>query len=109
MALRLSEMGDFVAVVLDAIPSPIFVVDDDVQIMGYNLAASRMVVQEPEVVIRRRAGEILHCVHATETPAGCGRAEFCQDCPVRIPFMNPSAVIGWCVKGPGWSWLEKRA
>jgi PAS domain-containing protein len=80
---RLSEMGDLVAAVLDAMPSPIFVVDDDVQILGYNLAASQMLAQEPNLVFRRRAGEILHCLHATETPGGCGRSAVCKDCPVR--------------------------
>jgi PAS domain-containing protein len=76
-------MGDLVGTVLDAIPSPIFVVDDDVQIIGYNLAASQMLAQEPDLVLRRRAGEILHCLHSTETPEGCGRATACKDCPVR--------------------------
>lgn len=76
-------MEDIVASVLDAIPSPIFVVDGDVQIIGYNLAASRMLTQPPEMIISRRAGEILHCLHADEAPGGCGRAEFCRDCPVR--------------------------
>ena len=33
--------------------------------------------------MRRRAGEILHCLHATETPDGCGRAKACKDCLVR--------------------------
>lgn len=83
MAQRLSEMADLVTAVLDAMPTPVFVVDDDVRIIGYNLAASQMLVQEPELVIRRWAGEVLHCVHATETPAGCGQAEPCRDCPVR--------------------------
>lgn len=85
MAQRLSEMGEseIVASVLDAIPSPIFVVDDDVRIVGVNLAGSQMLAQNPEMVIRRRAGEILHCVHSTETPGGCGQAPACQDCPVR--------------------------
>ena len=41
MAQRLSEMGDIVVSILDTIPSPIFLVDDDVQILGYNLAASQ--------------------------------------------------------------------
>jgi PAS domain-containing protein len=76
-------MGDIVATVLDAIPSYIFVVDDDVQIIGFNQAASQLVAQSPELVIRRRAGDILHCLHATEAAEGCGRAEFCKDCPVR--------------------------
>lgn len=83
MAQRLSEMGDIVATVLDAIPSFIFVVDDDVRIIGYNQAASELLAQNPEQVILRRAGEILHCVHSTESPKGCGRAEFCGTCPVR--------------------------
>ena len=83
MSPRLSEMGDIVASVLDAIPSYIFVVDADVQIIGYNLAASQLVAQNPELVIRRGAGDLLHCLHATEAVEGCGRAEFCKDCPVR--------------------------
>ncbi len=83
MAPRLSEMGDLVGSVLDAIPSPIFVVDDDVQIIGYNLAASKMLAQEPDLVLRQRAGEILHCLHSTETPGGCGRSVVCKGCPVR--------------------------
>jgi PAS domain-containing protein len=83
MAQRLSEMGDIAVSILDAIPSPIFLVDDDVQILGYNLAASQMLAQDPEMVIRHRAGEILHCLHATETTAGCGRSKACQDCLVR--------------------------
>ena len=83
MAPRLSEMGDLVGTVLDAIPSPIFVVDDDVQIIGYNLAASQMLAQEPDLVLRQRAGEILHCLHSTETPGGCGRSVVCKECPVR--------------------------
>ena len=83
MAPRLSEMGDLVGTVLDTIPSPIFVVDDDVQILGYNLAASQMLAQEPDLVLRQRAGEILHCLHSTETPGGCGRSVVCKECPVR--------------------------
>ena len=83
MAQRLSEMGDIVATVLDAIPSYIFVVDEDVQIIGFNLAASQLLGQNPELVLLRRAGEILHCIHSTESPKGCGRAEICTTCPVR--------------------------
>lgn len=83
MSQRLSEMGEIVASILDAIPAPIFLVDDDVQILGYNLSAANLLAQDPEIVMRRRAGEILHCLHATETAGGCGRADFCKDCLVR--------------------------
>ena len=83
MSQRLSEMGDILASVLDAIPSPIFLVDDDVQILGYNLAASELLAQDHKMVLRRRAGEIMHCLHSTETAGGCGRAPACGDCLVR--------------------------
>ena len=83
MAHRFSEMEGILTAVLDAIPSPILVVDDDVQIIGYNLAASQLLSQNPELVLRRRAGEILHCLHSTEKPEGCGHAAPCSDCPVR--------------------------
>jgi len=83
MTPRLSELADILAAVLDAIPSPILVVDGDVQIIGYNLAAAQLLGQNPELVLRRRAGEILHCLHSTEAPEGCGHAPACPDCPVR--------------------------
>jgi len=83
LAHRFSEMEGILTAVLDAIPSPILVVDDDVQIIGYNLAASQLLAQNPELVLRRRAGEILHCLHSTEKPEGCGHAAPCSDCPVR--------------------------
>ncbi|MDD5641465.1 MAG: PAS domain-containing protein [Syntrophales bacterium] len=83
MPQRFADMGDIVASILEAIPSPILVVDDDVRIIGVNQAASDLVAQKPEMVIRRRAGEVLHCLHATENPEGCGRAESCHICPVR--------------------------
>ena len=80
---RLSQMGDLVEIILDTIPAPIFVVDEDVQILGCNQAVFQMLAQEPELVIRRRAGEVLHCLHATEVPEGCGRSGFCGDCLIR--------------------------
>jgi nitrogen-specific signal transduction histidine kinase len=77
------DIGDFANIILDAIPSPIFVVDNDVRIMAANDAASRMLGDEPALVIRTRAGEALNCIHSTESSDGCGRAEHCRECMVR--------------------------
>ena len=60
MSQRFADMGDIVASILDAMPSPILLVDEDVQIIGFNQAASELVAQKPEMVIRKRAGEVLH-------------------------------------------------
>jgi nitrogen-specific signal transduction histidine kinase len=68
---------------LDAMPNPVFLVDADVAISSLNQAAEALVGENPKQIIRRRAGEILHCIHSQEAEAGCGRSEFCSDCLVR--------------------------
>ncbi|MBI4859945.1 MAG: PAS domain-containing protein [Candidatus Riflebacteria bacterium] len=68
---------------LDALPMPILVVDDDVRILYHNQAAGLLVGPQPSQVLRRRAGDVLHCVNAAATPDGCGRAVACRDCRIR--------------------------
>jgi len=68
---------------LDAMPCPIFVVEEDVCIVDYNAAAGKLLQTDRELVLRRRAGEMLHCLHSTETPEGCGHAPACKTCPIR--------------------------
>ena len=67
----------------DAMPMPVFVVDEDVRILECNAAAARLFGPDKQTVVKRRGGEVLHCVHAAKTPGGCGRAPACPDCPVR--------------------------
>ena len=69
--------------VLDAIPSFIFVVDEDVRILEYNAAAGAILKEGREGVLRHRGGEVLHCLHATDAPEGCGRGEYCRNCIIR--------------------------
>jgi len=70
--------------ILDAMPSAVFVVDADVRIIDANRAAiklvrsSRPASQEP-----LRAGEALHCLHASDHPDGCGHSLDCSHCVIR--------------------------
>ena len=73
---------------LDAMPHPVFMVDRDVRIVGLNEASLKMIGLDPEFIIRRRAGDILHCIHSKETEEGCGRAFHCSDCLVRNSVVN---------------------
>jgi PAS domain S-box-containing protein len=66
MVETILEMGNFLRTVLDAIPSPIFVVDDDVRIMAANEAACQMLAIKPPLMMRKRAGEALNCIHNGE-------------------------------------------
>ena len=64
-------------------PLPVFVVDDDVCIFDYNAAAAKLLGKGKRLILRHRGGEVLNCIHAAETPEGCGRAPACRDCVVR--------------------------
>jgi len=67
----------------DAMPMPVFVVDEDVRILECNAASVRFFGPDKQAVVKRRGGEVLHCVHATEVREGCGHTPACSDCPVR--------------------------
>jgi len=69
--------------IIDAVPSAIFIVDQDLQIFDINQAASKMVGVDSEIILRKLCGEILHCLHEKESTAGCGKTDFCSDCVIR--------------------------
>ena len=84
MAKNVSDASQgFYRAVLDAIPSPVLVVEEDVRIVSYNAAAAGLLSEDATAALRRRAGEALHCLHSTESPEGCGRGPVCLDCVVR--------------------------
>ena len=74
---------EFFRAVLDAIPSPVFIVDNDVRILAHNSAAVPLVGENPDLVLQMRGGEALHCINATGSPPGCGHSEHCRFCVVR--------------------------
>ncbi|HOJ34511.1 MAG TPA: PAS domain-containing protein [Candidatus Hydrogenedentes bacterium] len=74
---------DLVETLCDAFPAPVLLVDEDVRIYGYNRAAEEIVGEDARVVLQRRGGEVMHCLHAESTPAGCGKVEECKECVLR--------------------------
>jgi hypothetical protein len=81
--MKLFNHADFMKAVIDAFPSPLFVVDEDVRILEYNKAAEAMLDENKTLTLRKKGGDALHCIHALETPDGCGRAPSCADCVIR--------------------------
>jgi PAS domain-containing protein len=74
----------FLRVVLDALPTAVFVVDADVRLVDANQAGRELLGNVPAGhPPTHRAGELLHCLHATETAAGCGHAPACRECVIR--------------------------
>ena len=74
---------DYSRAILDAVPLPIFVVDKDVRIVDCNVTAAKMLGPDPELIIRRQGGEVLHCVHSKGVGESCGCGPECNDCVVR--------------------------
>jgi PAS domain-containing protein len=73
----------YLRAVLDLLPAMVLVVDDDVRILDFNRAASGLVGSNSEATLRSKMGDVLHCLHATESPEGCGRGPNCERCVIR--------------------------
>ena len=73
----------FHRMLFDAMPMPVFVVDEDVTILEYNTAASKLLHKGRQEWIGRRSGRVLHCVHSEDVPEGCGHGPSCLDCVLR--------------------------
>jgi signal transduction histidine kinase len=83
MNKQLFDNADFLKHLFDSVPSFIFIVNEDVQIRHLNAAALKLVGVTENLALFQRGGEVLHCIHSTETSGGCGRAPHCTDCVIR--------------------------
>lgn len=82
LAVQFLDEG-FHRVLFNAMPMPVFVVDKDVSILEFNTAAAGLLGRSKDSVVLKRNGEVLGCVHAAETPDGCGHSPVCRDCVIR--------------------------
>jgi nitrogen fixation/metabolism regulation signal transduction histidine kinase len=73
----------FHRMLFDAMPMPVFVVDQDVTILEYNTAASQLLAKGRPEWLGRRSGHLLNCVHSEDVPEGCGHGPACLDCVLR--------------------------
>jgi hypothetical protein len=74
---------DFLRGVFDAIPAMLLIVDDDIRIMHLNSTASNNLNLDIGHVYKKRGGDVLHCIHSTDVPEGCGSGPACKDCLIR--------------------------
>ena len=77
MAVENHDGTEMFRIIFDAMPSMIFVVDDDVRIAEYNAAAGELISGNREIILKRRGGDVLNCLHVKDTREGCGHAPLC--------------------------------
>jgi PAS domain-containing protein len=82
VAVQFLDQG-FHRMLFDAMPMPVFVVNEDVCILECNAAAIKLLGRSKQFLIGKRCGEALNCIHALEVPEGCGRSPDCGGCVVR--------------------------
>ena len=76
-------VGDYVfTTILEAVPNPIFIVDDDVRIYSYNMPGARLIDSEQDRV-GMGYGDVFHCIHSKDSIDGCGGGSECKKCVIR--------------------------
>jgi len=69
---------------LESIPTPVFVVEEDMRVLHFNQAAGGMLGKDKTIALGSRLGEALACsMRITETQNGCGLAAICNNCSIQ--------------------------
>jgi len=69
--------------IFDASQVGMLLVDEDMQVVRVNNVVVQLVDKETSELLYDQPGNGLCCIHASQTPEGCGHAAACPDCPVR--------------------------
>jgi PAS domain-containing protein len=77
--------------IFDAIPAPILILDTECRVLDHNLAAGEILTLTEEQVSAMLCGESLGCIHAEQSPAGCGSGAPCATCVLRISIGRAGA------------------
>jgi hypothetical protein len=77
------DRADLIRTLLEVMPIPVFITDDDVSLRFFNRAAGRLLGSDHCEAEERpvRLGEALACRNSIEK--GCGMSGFCGDCVIR--------------------------
>ena len=77
------DQDGFLKSLFESIPCGVLIVDRDRRIRAVNNVLERTFGISRAEAMDKRGGEALRCVHASESPEGCGFADDCQNCGVR--------------------------
>jgi transcriptional regulator with PAS, ATPase and Fis domain len=79
---ELLNQGGFLKTLFESIPCGVFVIDHSRRIQALNNPLERAFGVSKADAINRRGGEALRCIHAHESPDGCGFADYCRNCKI---------------------------
>jgi PAS domain-containing protein len=76
-------VGRFYRNILETIPLPVFLVDEELHVYKLNQAATELYWLSPDALLKKNGSDILQCLHSAEDSVGCGRSTHCTDCVIR--------------------------
>ncbi|MCP3952613.1 MAG: PAS domain-containing protein, partial [Desulfobacterales bacterium] len=69
--------------IINNLPSAVIVVNGDRRVLIANKMAQAFSGIDEDSLIGLRGGEVMGCVHATESPQGCGHGRACRYCAAK--------------------------
>jgi len=69
--------------IIDNLPSAVIVVDSDRRVLMANKMAQIFSGKDESSLIDKRGGDVMGCIHATESPEGCGHSKSCKFCEAK--------------------------
>ncbi len=89
---KLRQSESELSTIYDNAPLAMMLVDRERRVVKMNAPAMKMGQCSLEEIIGVRCGEALRCVHAPESPQGCGFAPDCEACPIRTTIRSGKPV-----------------
>ncbi len=83
MVASTAAQDDILRAIFDALPSLVFIVDEDLKIYEHNKAASDFIGHRGGAILKQKGGDILKCFQALQAPEGCGTGTLCNECIIR--------------------------
>ena len=88
---ELMNQNEFLKGLFSAIPCGVLIVDRERRVLAINSVIERIFGVSDTEVRGKRGGEVLRCVHAEDSPDGCGFGEHCRQCLVRKTALDAIA------------------
>ena len=78
----------FAKVLIDSFPCGVLIVDINNNILAANNIIENVLNTSEESILGRGGGEALKCIHAIDSPKGCGFSVLCKGCDMRKLAMS---------------------
>ena len=85
---EIKQLNEELVSIYDNAPLIMLLVDENWKIRKTNAFTAQFVGTMADNMVNRRCGEALRCVHALDSPEGCGFGPSCKECALRLTILN---------------------